>query len=199
MTSAHSATDILCPFPGLRPFQREESDFFFGREEHIDELLSKLESNRFVAVVGASGCGKSSLVRAGLLPMLENGFMAEAGPNWRMATLRPGNAPFAHLTESLLDEAALGPERNELPNANAHLEAILRRGRLGLVDAMCETLLPAGTNLLVLVDQFEEIFRYREQSSVDEAEAFVELLLAAAQHRHDPKKKRRDAPVYVLL
>lgn len=55
------------PFPGLRPFTENESDFFFGRGEHIVELLSRLESNHFVAVVGSSGCGKSSLVRAGLV------------------------------------------------------------------------------------------------------------------------------------
>ncbi len=52
------------PYPGLRPFTREEADVFFGREEHTDQLLEKLSQHRFMAVVGLSGCGKSSLVRA---------------------------------------------------------------------------------------------------------------------------------------
>ena len=199
MSDQHDRVESGCPYPGLRPFSREDSDFFFGREEHIDELLQKLEVNRFVAVVGASGCGKSSLVRAGLLPMLEHGFMAEAGPNWRMATLRPGNAPFEQLSEALLAPEALGPERQNAPHAAAMLEATLRRGRLGLIEAMRETLLPEGTNLLVLVDQFEEIFRYREQSSANEAEAFVDLLLAAAQHQSKPRGGGQVAPVYVLI
>ena len=56
------------PFPGLRPFEPGESELFFGRGDQIDELLARLEDHRFVAVVGASGSGKSSLVRAGLLP-----------------------------------------------------------------------------------------------------------------------------------
>ncbi|MGI9261703.1 MAG: hypothetical protein ACR2QR_06695, partial [Woeseiaceae bacterium] len=56
---------IRNPYPGLRAFQRDESDIFFGREEQTDDLLARLEKTRFLAVVGESGCGKSSLVRAG--------------------------------------------------------------------------------------------------------------------------------------
>ena len=76
------------PFPGLRPFMQEEADLFFGRDEQSDELVRRLASGRFLAVVGTSGSGKSSLVRAGLLPSLEGGFMAEAGAHWRMAILQ---------------------------------------------------------------------------------------------------------------
>ena len=79
------------PYPGLRPFAAAESDIFFGREEQVDKLLEKLQQNRFLALVGASGCGKSSLVRAGLIAGLEAGFMGEAGHRWRIADLRPGN------------------------------------------------------------------------------------------------------------
>ena len=63
------------PFPGLRPFQLEESHLFFGREEQTGQLLERLGNTRFLAVVGASGSGKSSLVRAGLLPELHGGTM----------------------------------------------------------------------------------------------------------------------------
>ena len=61
---------VLFPYPGLRPFRHDEADLFFGREEQVDQLLARLESCRFLAVVGRSGCGKSSLIRAGLLPAL---------------------------------------------------------------------------------------------------------------------------------
>ena len=67
----------LNPFPGLRPFEFNESHLFFGREDQSKELLYKLRMNRFVAVVGTSGSGKSSLVRAGLLPLLGQGLMTE--------------------------------------------------------------------------------------------------------------------------
>ena len=81
------------PFPGLRSFEADESLLFFGREAHIDELLERLADNRFVAVTGTSGSGKSSLVRAGLRPALHRGYLVDATSRWRFATLRPGTAP----------------------------------------------------------------------------------------------------------
>ena len=67
------------PFPGLRAFESRETHHFFGRDGQSDELLRLLARDRFVAVVGTSGCGKSSLVRAGMLPALRSGFMTAAG------------------------------------------------------------------------------------------------------------------------
>ncbi|ETX01284.1 MAG: hypothetical protein ETSY1_07910, partial [Candidatus Entotheonella factor] len=181
------------PYPGLRPFQPEEAHLFFGREAQVEDMLARLEAHRFLAVVGTSGCGKSSLVRAGLIPALEQGFLSHAQPNWRMAITRPGSDPFANLTEALLQDSALGPERHA-EDAVALLEAILRRGPLGLEEAVAESYLPEGTNLLLLVDQFEEIFRYRQQTAQrDDADAFVSLLLAATQS--GPSR----VPIYVVI
>ena len=70
------------PFPGLRPFEPDEDYLFFGREKEIDELLRQLRYHRFLSVVGTSGCGKSSLVRSGLIPSLHSGLMAKAGSSW---------------------------------------------------------------------------------------------------------------------
>src|SRR5580704_14100977 len=95
------AGDRFNPFPGLRPFEPEEDHLFFGREKQIDELLRRLRSCRFLSVVGTSGSGKSSLVRSGLIPSLQSGFMAKAGSSWRIATLRPGEDPIGHLAASL--------------------------------------------------------------------------------------------------
>ncbi|MCP4396444.1 MAG: hypothetical protein GY801_03900, partial [bacterium] len=81
------------PYPGLRPFKQEDSHLFFGREEHSDQLLRKLGETRFVAVVGLSGCGKSSLTRAGMLPVLEKAYLAQAGFHWSVDEMRPGNPP----------------------------------------------------------------------------------------------------------
>jgi hypothetical protein len=91
------------PYPGLRPFERTESDIFFGREEQTDELLRRLNDSRFLAVVGPSGCGKSSLVRAGMIAALETGYMAKAGARWRVAIMRPGSACFRNLAYALLE------------------------------------------------------------------------------------------------
>ena len=171
------------PYPGLRPFKREESDIFFGREEHVDQLLGKLGQHHFLAVVGTSGCGKSSLVKAGMLPALDAGFLAQAGAHWYVVDMRPGHRPMWALAESLLGSQAFGPARGNAMESLALLHATLRRGPLGLVEAMRETPLPERTNLLVLVDQFEEIFRYRRDIDSQEADAFVALLVASARQR----------------
>ena len=91
------AQRLFHPFVGLRPFEESEAHLFFGRDGQSDEIVNRLARRRFVAVVGGSGSGKSSLVRAGLFPGLRGGFMASAGSHWRIACLRPGNAPMGAL------------------------------------------------------------------------------------------------------
>src|SRR5215510_6819742 len=89
------------PFPGLRPFELHETHLFFGREGQSERLIEKLSASHFVAVVGTSGSGKSSLVRAGLLSALLGGLMAKVGSNWRIAVMRPGNDPLGNLAQAL--------------------------------------------------------------------------------------------------
>ncbi len=183
------------PYPGLRAFNHTEADIFFGRESQSDRLLEKLGNTRFISVVGLSGCGKSSLVRAGLIPNLESGFLVEAGPYWRIATMRPSNSPMRHLAEALLDDTALGVDTGggKPPDGNDELPfllAALRRGPLGLVEALQDTPLPAHTNLLIVVDQFEELFRHHREGGSDETEAFVNLLLKSAE--------QDQVPIYVV-
>ena len=73
------------PFPGLRPFRSDEEHLFFGRENQVDRMIDKLAAHRFLAVVGTSGSGKSSLVNCGLCPALHRGYMTSAGASWRIA------------------------------------------------------------------------------------------------------------------
>jgi YD repeat-containing protein len=182
---------IRQPYPGLRPFEIDEADIFFGREEQTDELLSRLNTTRFLAIIGASGCGKSSLVRAGMIPALETGFMAAAGSRWQFVQMRPGSHPIRRLATALIEQAHILPEDMDRTDALGFLNATLRRGPIGLVEALNHTPLPPQTNLLVLVDQFEEIFRFRREGDRDEADAFVALLIASAQ--------QRDMPIYVAI
>jgi PQQ-dependent catabolism-associated CXXCW motif protein len=175
------------PYPGLRAFRRDETHIFFGREGAVNEMVDRLAVHRFLAVTGASGSGKSSLVRTGLLDALDRGLLAAAGPDWRVADFRPGDLPLAALTESLLD--AIGEAST--PDDRAIVDARLARGPLGLVDWLDEIDFPRDANLLLLVDQFEELFRFHGAANQDEAEGFVALLLASAAQR------RR--PIYVVI
>lgn len=179
------------PYPGLRPFHRHEADIFFGREAQTDQLLRKLQSTRFLAVVGPSGCGKSSLVRAGMIAGLEAGYMAAAGSRWRIAEMRPGNRPLRSLAETLVAGADLLPDASAAAAPVPLVEAGLRSGPRGLIELLDGSPLDDGSNLLLLVDQFEEIFRFRREGDPDEAEAFVSLLLETA--------REKDLPVYVVI
>jgi WD40 repeat protein len=176
---------VTDPFPGLRPFESDEEPIFRGRQRHTGELLRRLAKHRFLAVVGTSGSGKSSLVRAGLLPALDRGFLAGASSRWRIAVVRPGMAPIDNLTEALREKDAL----------KAADPAKLRSSSLGLVESVRDASLAPGETLLVVADQFEELFRYArrmaETGADSEAALFVNLLLTAA--------RRPDSPVYVVL
>ena len=82
-SNTNNGNDIFNPFPGLRPFKVEESHLFFGREGQSEDILKKLSDNKFVAVIGASGSGKSSLIYCGLVPTLYGGFIGESKSNNR--------------------------------------------------------------------------------------------------------------------
>jgi hypothetical protein len=182
---------IDCPYPGLRPFRRDESLIFFGRDEQVDELIERLGRLRLLAVVGSSGCGKSSLVRAGLIPKLGSSLSFAPEARWRIATMRPGSQPMENLVRALLQDKIFGDERAKLPEAPAHLLATLSRGPLGLVEALEEVSFPPDARTLLVVDQFEEVFRFLEEGDRDEADAFVGMLLATARQDR--------VPAYIVL
>ncbi|MFZ2172280.1 MAG: ATP-binding protein, partial [Methylococcaceae bacterium] len=198
--------EIIRPYPGLRPFESWEGEIFFGREEHTNRLLDILKERHFLAVIGPSGSGKSSLVRAGLLPALPLGSLG-TGSDWRIALMRPGNRPMQSLTHALLARSTLGIElvgeeripqdESDMTPDVALIEADLRRGPLGLIDIVQDARTrqtgKEAFNLLVLVDQFEELFTYADAGGrkADEAEAFVNLLLAPPTVP--------DAGIYIVL
>lgn len=191
--------DLLNPFPGLRPFGFEESHLFFGREGQSDDILIKLAKNRFAAVIGASGSGKSSLMYCGLIPVIYGGFMTDVGSDWVVITTRPGNSPMANLAESVV---RLNPAFDKLSENERILEltiakVILKSSSLGLVDALKPYSKAKGkqTNFLILIDQFEELFRFlKRENDIETANlsaGFVNLLLKSV--------KQKELPIYVAI
>lgn len=175
------------PYPGLRPFESHEAHLFFGREGQTEAVLERLRNQRFVAVVGPSGSGKSSLVRAGLLPTLFGDFAT----TWRVVLFRPGSRPLSNLAQALAQPRVLFPGMpvpEPDPDDRVLFEAALRRSSAGLSETWAGMLATGraepGERLLVLVDQFEELFRF---TAADRREAadFVRLLLHAVDPGND--------------
>ena len=183
---------VINPYPGLRPFGIEESHLFFGREGQSEEVLRHLAENRFVAVIGASGSGKSSLMYCGLVPILQGGFITEAGSDWHVITTRPGNDPIGNLAASITGSQK-DPEVSETEIQITG--AVLRRSSRGLIEALRRQVHTGDGNILLMVDQFEELFRYkksrRDAVSFNESEAFVKLLVEAV--------RQPELPVYTIL
>lgn len=178
------------PFPGLRPFTIEECHLFFGREGQVDEILVKLAKNRSVTVMGYSGSGKSSLMYCGLVPVLYGGFMTHTSPFWQVIPARPGGAPITNLANSIVDQL-IRQNRVEEKDKHIHkaiIHSILKSGSDGLVEVAKYLQTREGENIFFLIDQFEELFRYRElnEEYADEASAYVSLLLTAVHQQEVP-------------
>ncbi len=171
----------ICPYRSLAAFREEDADFFFGREEETKELLAKVRETPFVAVVGASGSGKSSLVRAGLLPHLRR--QRSPAASWGAVFLAPGKHPFHRLAAALLP--FLEPDLSEVDRLEeaGKLGSKLSAGSIRLCDVVDRLLDRSGgaDRLLLVVDQFEELFT---QSAPEQQIAFAEMLrLASEQSR----------------
>ncbi|MEM7550522.1 MAG: High-affnity carbon uptake protein Hat/HatR [Bacteroidota bacterium] len=183
---------IMNPFPGLRPFGVEESHLFFGREGQSDEVLEKLSINKFTAILGTSGSGKSSLMYCGVIPILHGGFLAEAGSNWRIVVARPGVSPIDNLAEALLrkDHEYIQADEDGKLLKKTISASVLRTSSLGLVEAVRQLNKTENENFFILIDQFEELFRYNKVqnklSEANESIAFVNLLLEAINQSEQP-------------
>jgi formylglycine-generating enzyme required for sulfatase activity/energy-coupling factor transporter ATP-binding protein EcfA2 len=155
--------DSRCPFLGLYPFRQENREFFFGRDELITQLQQKLTEHNFLAVLGASGSGKSSLVLAGLIPALQ-----QQQPNLAIAYMTPSSNPNEQLQISLSPYLEnLSPTETVTVNVPPSLQG---KGVRGL-----------GQSIILVIDQFEELFTLCN----DEAQrlAFIEQVLSLSQQQ----------------
>jgi serine/threonine protein kinase/WD40 repeat protein len=172
LTGEYSLVEADNPYKGLRSFNIEDARDFFGREKAVEKLLQHMidgsRFERFLAIVGPSGSGKSSLVKAGLHPALLNGSLP-GSDKWFYVSMKPQNHPLDELEIALTKLAA-----NQGQNMRQHLE----RDERGLVRA-AELLLPDdGSELFIVIDQFEEVFTLVENEQ--ERQHFLNLLLSAA-------------------
>jgi len=165
-------TQAQNPFKGLEAFQQTDAHFFFGRERMIDRSLQRMQQTRFLALVGASGSGKSSLVRAGIIPELRNGKIS-GSETWRTAIFTPGPKPLEALVTRIMPYLEEDDTRTiERVIKNVQDPAIVKQ----YVDGILRDASPQS-RLLIVIDQFEEVFT---RASVAEAQVFIDTLVKVA-------------------
>ncbi|MBA2451374.1 MAG: hypothetical protein H0V51_25440, partial [Chloroflexi bacterium] len=143
--------DDVCPYRGLQQFDEAHADFFFGREGDVQRLVEKLKAGRFLAVLGPSGSGKSSVVRAGLVPALRRGALP-GSESWTIRVLKPGGRPLTELATHLAELGRGGAMQDTLDRLATDARTLDLGGALALAGQ------PEGARLVWVVDQFEEVF-----------------------------------------
>lgn len=168
-------TELANPYKGLRSFDGTDADHFFGRDRLVDRLITQLGTpgarGRFVAVVGPSGSGKSSVVKAGLLPALRQNALPDSN-RWFVASMTPAPHPFESLEDALLGIAIDPP---------VSLLDLLVAGQSGLQRSLHEILEVDGSQVVLVIDQFEELFT---QVTPAVAKQFLDVLAYAIADEH---------------
>jgi WD40 repeat protein len=165
------AESDVCPYRGLESFDAEHTAFFYGREGDTVRVLEKLRASRFVAVIGASGSGKSSLVRAGVVPALAQGALPGSDA-WLRRIFTPGARPLSMLAAQLarvFGEESMALTLDRLGDDERTLDLAVS---VGMADR------PPGERLVLVVDQFEEVFTLCSDDR--ERDAFLSNLMHAA-------------------
>ncbi len=166
------------PYKGLRAFQQADAADFFGRTEMIARVLRRLQESvkqsNFLAVIGPSGSGKSSLVKAGVLPGLRSGRIP-GSDDWFYAEMVPSHAPLEELSSALLSVSTV-----DLPD----MVYTLRDNDDGLAQGVLEALPDPNSKLVLMIDQFEELFTQVEKES--DRQRFLDLILNAVNAEDSP-------------
>lgn len=164
------------PYKGLRAFERSEANDFFGREAFVSQLAERLDEQhpyqRFLAIIGPSGSGKSSVAKAGLIPALTQDAIPGSA-HWFILDMLPGSNPYDALETALTRVAA-----EQAPNLYEHLH----RDERGLIRA-ADLILPEDVSeLVLLIDQFEELFTLVDDEDV--RRRFLDMLIATVKAPH---------------
>ncbi len=161
----------ICPYKGLEYFTVDDAQYFYGREKLTDELLNHIREDNFMAVVGASGSGKSSVIRAGLLYQLQQGYKLSGSKNWQVKIIVPTDKPLESLKSAFIDDEA---DAITKATQKTQLDGLFQAGKEGFCN-LINSLREDNQRFVLIVDQFEEIFTRCEDITI--REQFIEFVL----------------------
>ena len=155
--------NISNPFVGLQAYSRKNSADFFGREKEVENLLQILQKNKLLTLSGDTGSGKTSFINARLIPRLQNGFVGQVGKNWSIAYFRPSSNPLSNLAHALTKNEVLNIESKPKTTDYKHYSKIIKEFEaVGLVEIYKRSEIYDKKNLLIVIDQLEDLFKFKE-------------------------------------
>lgn len=161
---------IINPFVGLKPYSEKNKDFYFGREQEVENLLQILQKNKLLTLSGNSGGGKTSLINASLIPRLKNGFIGQAGKEWSIAYLRPGVNPISNLANALTANGVLNIEAKPKTTDYKYYSKLIKEYEaVGIVEIYKRSEIYEKKNLLIIIDQLEDLFKFKEYFQTEES------------------------------
>lgn len=168
----------FCPYLGPHPFEEKHAEYYFGREALIQELLQVLKRTNICALIGASGSGKTSLLRAGILPQLTGGKDFLESDQWQIRYLTPG----IHPLKSLAAAFTIPNQNITVANQLLQSEALLRNQPDGLVNLLTAAMVkrPHIEKFWLIIDQFEELLTPTIDSQVQQDRQHVINVLVTA-------------------
>lgn len=172
------------PFVGLRSFQEHENHLFFGRDLQIKNIIHNLILTNFATIIGYSGSGKSSLVRSGIMSTLVNKFPKGHPECWNVGIINPGNDPIYNLAKALLHHTQPEFKTNSKDEIN-EVSEILSQSNSSIIDTIKKLNKNHSGKFLLIIDQFEEIFRLTKTEDIKKSIHFVNLLLGAFKNKKD--------------
>jgi len=183
--------------PGLVSFNASQQNVFYGRQRQVEDLLSIMQSSRFIGLVGHAGSGKSSLIKAGLIPALERGFDGIAGKKWTIAYCRTGITPLENLAGALAEEYVLvGKEKGSL-ELRQEIVREMRKDHSGLLRSVAQREILKERNLLIILDQFEDIFQFEDVSKARNEQWDQDISLFF--HNLVRAVSATKAPIYLMI
>ena len=188
------------PYIGLRPFERADKELFFGRDGCVQEILALLETTKFLTIIGEAHSGKTSLTKCGLENWILSNNASIPDRKWHIVSFRPASNPYLELTNALLEPDGLGEgflhHFDSKEHAHKFLNHNLMFGSNSLHSILSHKPIPTGHRILLICDQFEDLFHLWEKKP-EIANEIVDLLIDSSYPA--PFKKKTSKDIFVII
>ena len=184
------------PFPGLKNYDEKHSSNFNNRAHEIEDLLQKLREYGIAILSGSNGSGKTSLLRAGIIPKLRNGFQGKSGKNWRICEFRTFGNPIEQMAFAMAEQGLLYKDHRGRPEDYSRYVSVLNQKKeLSLIDLYINSeISQVEENLIFIIEQVEDLYRFNllnVNSQTESDEEFFDIIYRT--------NRQKNIPIYFII